>query len=411
MIRNSEDDSSHLPDNPPLNPDDTDGRIRVPDSAPLEQPAFPSVKAIGDELYRLNVVDSVTGLHLEPIQGNPKRRDYLSKASYRVLAGTRTLCHLTIGRNFAKLWERTRSFANACPEITCQPLFFHQTGAWDYLGIEFFDGRNLDGLVLERQLTPAEALKHSGKVLAALERTLQPSTAEEAAREIDALFAQVRALPIFAEFDQIVLQQAVFPFVRAGALTGPFRTRWTNGDLIPRNVLVDQKGNIRLVDYEFAARTHFFAEDAWRWRTFSTLPPEARVLPGVGDGAMQEPWIEAICLLRQLVLAHEIKRAHPAAVDSRSFIDRLVSLAAEAHSGFRASAFLQSLTTPSKLEDAVREINRLGDLLSQREEKIRTMQASFSWQSTAPLRALRRMLIDRHRILTHRLGPNTPKEG
>jgi len=405
MIRNSEDASSHLPDIPPLNPDETDGRIRLSDSVPPEQPAFPSVKVICDELYRLNVVDSPTGLHLEPIQGNPKRRDYLSKASFRVLVGERTVYHLTVGHNLTPLWERTQAFASACPEITCRPLFCHRSKERDYLGIEFFDGQNLDSLVLVGQLTPAEALKHGVKVLGALERTFQVSRAEAAAQEIDALFTQVRALPIFAEFDRDFLQRVVFPFVRAGALAGPFRTRWTNGDFIPRNVLVDQEGKTRLVDYEFAGSTHFFAEDAWRWRTFSTLPPEARVLPGLGNGAMQEPWIEAIFLLRQLVLAHEIKRADQAAVDSRSFIDRLVSLVTGAYSGFRASAFLRSLAAPSKLEDALREITRLGDVLSQREEKIRAMQASFSWQSTAPLRAMRRMLIDRHRP-----GQDTPEE-
>lgn len=40
------------------------------------------------------------------------------------------------------------------------------------------------------------------------------------------------------------------------------------------------------------------------------------------------------------------------------------------------------------------EQRRLGDLLANREQKIRQMQASFSWQATAPLRALRRAFFD-----------------
>jgi hypothetical protein len=410
MTRNSEAASPHLPDHLPLNPDPADGRIRTPDSVPLEQPAFPSAKVIGDELFRNNVVDSLTGLQLEPIQGNPKRSDYLSKASFHVLVGNRTVCHLTVGRNLSPLWERTQAFASACPEITCRPLFFHRSGEWDYLGIEFFDGRNLDSLALEGQLPPAEALKHGGKILAVLERTLQPSNAGAAAQEIDALFAQVSALPLFAEFDRTFLQQMIFPFVRAGALTEPFRTRWTNGDLIPRNVLVDQPGEIRLVDYEFAGRTHFFAEDAWRWRTFSALPPEARDLPGVSVGAIHEPWLEAFFLLRQLALAHEINGVRQAATDLRPAIDRLVALVADGYPAFGANTFLQMLASVSRLKenlaetlalgravtgDALCELTRLRDLLYQREEKIRAMQSSLSWQSSAPLRALRRTLLDR----------------
>jgi GT2 family glycosyltransferase len=424
MTRNSEDVTPPLPKNPSLNLIDASRQVIGNDSATINQPSLPSTKVIGDELCRFNVVDSPTGLRLEPIQGNPHRQDYSTKASFHVLVGTRTVCHLTIGRNLTPVWERTQAFASACPEITCRPLFFHRSGAWDYLGMEFFDGRNLDSLAREGQLTPAEALKHGGDVLAALERTLQPSTVEAAAREIDALFAQVCTLPIFAEFDQNFLRQEVFPFVRAGALAGSCRTRWTNGDLIPRNVLVDRQGKVRLVDYEFAARTHFFAEDAWRWHIFSSLSPEARVLPGLGDKAMQEPWLEAFFLLRQLVLAHEINGAQQAAGDSQPAIGQLVALAAEGNTAFRVNTFLQLLASASKLkkslqhkdqviaqkdqamaetlalgqavtDDALGELTRLRNLLYQREEKIRIMQASFSWQSTAPLRALRRTLLDR----------------
>jgi len=363
---------------------------------------------MGDALCKFNAVDSPTGLQLEPIQGNPNRHDYLSKASFRVTAGNRTLCHLTVGRNLTQLWERTQSFAGACPEIACRPLFFHRLGAWDYLGLEFFDGQDLDRLLLEKKLAPAEVLKHGGEIVAALERTLQPSNAEAAAREIDALFAQVCALPIFAEFDRIFLQQIVFPFVRAGALAGPFHTRWTNGDLIPRNVLVGQPGNLRLVDYEFAARTHFFAEDGWRWHAFSNLPPDLRDLPGLGDTVAKEPWLETFFLLKQLVHAHEISDAPPTIAELRPVLDWLMAVSARTHPGFRASRFFEPLVVFPQLPEALRqkdlaiteirgmaddalcEITRLG-------KKIRAMQSSFSWQATAPLRALRRKFVDPYR--------------
>jgi GT2 family glycosyltransferase/glycosyltransferase involved in cell wall biosynthesis len=46
------------------------------------------------------------------------------------------------------------------------------------------------------------------------------------------------------------------------------------------------------------------------------------------------------------------------------------------------------------ISDARREIIRLRDLVYQREKKILSLQASFSWRITAPLRALRRLLLD-----------------
>jgi len=350
----------------------------------------------------------------------------LSRIHFRVFTGDRTLYRLTIGRNLEKLRERTQAFASACPDIACQPLFFHRAGGWDYLAMEFFAGRDLESLSGEGRLTPMEIIHHAEKIVAALQRTEQPSNAEEAAHEIDLLFSQVCVLPLFIEADQSLLKQAIFPLVRIGALAGPHRTCWTNGDLIPRNVLVDQQDNVRLVDYEFATRTHFFAEEAWRWRTFSILPPEARDLPGWSTLA-KEPWLEALFLLQQLVLAHEVNGADQAALDSHPAIERLAVLAGTLQAGSQPSVFLQSLAATEPLAarvrqleqslqekellnqetldlsrtvvaDALNELTRLRDLLYQREEKIRAMQASFSWQVTKPLRSVRRKLLDRYRL-------------
>ncbi|HTQ29745.1 MAG TPA: glycosyltransferase, partial [Opitutaceae bacterium] len=374
-------------------------------------------------------------MRLELIPGNPLRHDFFSRAGFRVVAGDRTFFRLVVGRALGPLWERAQAFAGACPDIACRPLFYHRAGEWDYLAEEFFEGREVDELVREGRRTAADAVVCAEKILAALERTQQPSTLEAAAQELDRLFTQVCALPFLAGFDQTLLQEAVFPFVRAGALAGPFHTRWTNGDLIPRNVLVDPHGNVRLIDYEFAGRTHFFAEDAWRWRIFSTLPPEARELPGLGDISKQ-PWVEALHLLRQIVLAHEVNGTRQAASDSRPALDRLAGLAAT-QAEHHHSVFLQRLAAMPAAEarlaaelekylgliarleeagrekdtvnadtldlsravvgDALQEITRLRHLLYQREEKIRNMQQSVSWQATAPLRAARRQLLDRYR--------------
>lgn len=410
MTRSAENTHPDSPDRSPSNAKNATGYEQGADMNPPESPALPSLEVIRDELLRnAHVFNAPTDLHLESIPGNPDRIDCLSRAHFRVRDGDRTLCRLTVATNLIPLWERTQAFAKACPDIACKPLFCHRSGEWNYLGVEFFDGQDLESRMTEGRLTAAEAINYGGKIVAALERTLQPSNVEAATQEIERLFAQVCALPFFVEFDRDFLRQFVFPFVRTGALAGPYHTRWTNGDLIPRNILVDQQGRARLVDYEFAARTHFFAEDGWRWRTFSTLPSGARDLPAFGDAELQKiPWLEGFFLLKQLVLAHETNHTAKAIADSRPTIDRLVAITAETQPGFRSSAFLQPLARSHEMEEtlvkalaslreAQHQLAHLGNLLHQREKKIRIMQESFSWRITAPLRALRRALLDPHR--------------
>jgi hypothetical protein len=318
---------------------------------------------IGQELCTGGLVDSPKRLHLEFIRRNPERQDYLRRASVHVFVDGIPNLHLTIGHNLSNVRDRSQAFADACPEIACRPVFWHQADGWDYLGFEHFDGRNLDSLSISGRLTAQEAVSHCGRIVAALERTIQQSSIGAAAQEIEAFFARVLSLPVFGGFDRAFLQEIVFPFIRDRALTGPCRTRWTNGDLVARNVLADPQGNVRLVDYEFAARTHFFAEDWWRWRSFSQLPPEALDLPALRSALPAGNWLEAFFILRQLCLAYETNCTHLVVVDSRAGFDRLIALAAAENSGFRSSVFLRpfadAMTTfvgTSPAKRAAREI-------------------------------------------------------
>jgi hypothetical protein len=216
---------------------------------------------------------------------------------------------------------------------------------WDYLGVEFFEGRNLDTLSLKGVIASKDAIRYGERVGAALNRTLRSSTNSLANREIEQLFAKVCASPMFSGVDQKFLQNIVFPFVHAGALQGLPKSRWTNGDFLPRNILVDGNDNVRLIDYEFAQRTHFFGEDWWRWRTYSSFQSESRDIPALREGTDNGPWLEAYFILRQMVLVHDVSGAQLAVAETAPLIDRLVALTAEAHAGFRSSVLLKKIAT------------------------------------------------------------------
>jgi hypothetical protein len=296
------------------------------------------------ELVAAGVVPSPDGALVERLNRSPRRLDYATQENFRVSFRGSAVCHLAAGRDLAGLRARTEAFAEACPSITCPPLFWLHAGGADLLGTEYFDGRSLASLVAEGRITPAGAVAHADRVVEALEATLRPSTAQEAARELHALFDSVSALPLFNELDAGFLREVVFPYVRKGAQRGPFPTRWTNGDFNAENVLLDSDGDVRLVDYEFAGPTHFFAEDWWRWETYSQLPPDAPGVPRLqaslpGDGG----WLEAYFILRQLTLAHETHHPGSAFGDASLRLDRLASLMAENDPRVRASELFKRL--------------------------------------------------------------------
>jgi hypothetical protein len=303
----------------------------------------PTIAKILAELRAGGFFPSARTLHLEASPRNPMRRDYFERAAFRVIDGDTTLCRLIVGKNLVDLHRRSAAIAKACPDIICQPLFWHRADEWDYFATEFFDGENLETLVLDGRMTADDALACAEKIVGSLERTSQPSSLADASQELDRLFDDAGVLPLFGGLDQPFLDNVVFPAVRAGALAEEPRTRWTNGDLIARNVLVDSHGRTRLIDYEFAERTHFFAIDAWRWQNLSILPPEARVLPGVGHAVRTKPWLESLSILRQMALQYATNGAQIAVEDSRPAVERLIALAANAQSGLRTSAFLSAL--------------------------------------------------------------------
>ncbi len=314
---------------------------------------FPSDETVARVLRDAGIAGSAQELKLEPIPRNPERRDYLTRKAFRVFSGSRGVCHLSVGRGLGDLRSRIQAFAEACPGIACRPLFWRQFDDWDYHGIELSGGRDLETLVAEGRMTSADAFAHARAVVSALDRTLAPSDAGAASQEMERFLSRACASPIFSGLDQQFLRDVIFPFIRRGASAGPQQTRWTNGDLIARNVLVDEQGAVRLVDYEFAARTHFFAEDWWRWHSLSALPPDALDLPGAHHAAAHDPWLEAFFILRHVVLVHETNGVSVAVSGLRGQMDRLVALAAAAHRGFRASVFFQPLVSPRPAQGGV----------------------------------------------------------
>ena len=246
-------------------------------------------------------------LRLERVRTNPQRIDHRSRLKLRVFREDRCLCFLTVGYNLTDLWARTKAFAEACPAIACKALFRHQAGLLDYVGVECFEGLPLEEAVQSGRITEQAVDRIVAGVVSELNRTIRPSTEELAIREFDELAGSMASLPFLNKLDRELVQAQIIPFIKKRVLTGPWHIRWTNGDLIPANVLVSDQGAARLIDYEFAAPTHFPADDWWRWRTFSQLPDTVRTLPSTaGSPNPDARGFEALFIIKHLVLTNKV---------------------------------------------------------------------------------------------------------
>lgn len=309
----------------------------------------PVADQVGRMLRAVNAVPSIDGLRLEPIPRNPGRLDYLTRACFQVYRGEQAVCHLTVGPALGDLWNRTQGFAAACPAIACRPLFWEHESDRDYLGVEFFEGTSLESLVLKGRMSPDAALHAAGKVVAALEATFEASNSTDLARELDWLLATVEATPLCCSLKRQFLREVVFPFVREGVPVAPLRTRWSNGDLVPRNVLVNSRGEVRLVDCELASRTHLYGTDYWRWRTYSQLPPEAQTLAGSPDDEAAGTWWDTLAILQQLVIVRKFNDVVTAQVDAGAKFRQMVGIMVRRRPACGANLLFPMLRRPADL--------------------------------------------------------------
>ena len=354
-------------------------------------PTQPPPEFIRQELIKAGAQEPLGDIELEPIPGNPQRLDFRRRQSFRILQSAQPRFVLTLGQNITPLAERAKALSLACPDITCEPLCLFTYADTEGIIFEYFDGRDLESLWRERRIEISQIRQSTQLIVAALETTLAPSNAQAAEVELEALFTCVCRLPLFNGFDRSFLLDTIFPMVRAGALTGPHHTRWSNGDLIPRNILVNAAGQVRLLDYEFATRTHFFFDDAWRWRVFSSLPTCVSDVPGGRSTSdNDQAWQQAYSLLRQLLLAYEINGAELAGPDARPALDALHKIATKAQpDALRTSVFLERefAANSASVEKLTQRITRLENLLRHRETELATIRKDHGWRVSQELHA------------------------
>ena len=230
-------------------------------------PCLLATEEIGAILRARHWITEGDEIRLLPDMGGEGRRGLVSSGLW-----------FRIGRDLQLLAERAREFHEACPEIAAKPRFFFEEGGWQWFGCEH------DGTLQELR---DDQLYHAVSVLEpALAATELPSTAAAAEAEIDAFLGELCRLPDFSLLDRQLLQRYVGNELKATLVESHPRTRWAHGNLTARAIRVDASGRVRLMEADFASRTHFFAEDWLR----------------LGRPAGHAPALLAYCWLREILM-------------------------------------------------------------------------------------------------------------
>ena len=320
------------------------------------------------DLQQLGVVLAENGLikrgealSLDPYEPAYARRRKDRRWHYRVSSRQQTLCHLVVGTHLAPLYARVEGFFKACPKLVCRPLlFWEQADGLGYLCLEHFPGQSLDAAVQAGQCTAELWLAAVRNAQDLLMRTAQPATSESLQREVHELIGNVSAFPGFSSADTMLLREAVQPLLINGSLSEKLMLRWSNGDFVGRNLLINEQGEVRLIDYEYAGCTHYGQGDWLRLIEFSTLPKPLDFSSIKELKKARKPWLEIHLWLHHLshlknVLPSSETKRHVARSISQFFI-AVRSASNRSHSASKPSFLLDALSGhQTEVESLLRE--------------------------------------------------------
>ncbi len=301
---------------------------------------FPS-QQISSEIKKAGLLSSGR-VYYESIIRKSDRLDYFDFRSYRAFQdnGSAVMVHYGIG--LEEQWSKSKAFSAASSEITVKPLLFFKVKEKEVFITEFFDGQSLEQAIEDGTILPSDAKSLAFKVLKHLECTYSNSDENSYKIELCELLSEIKKCRLFNALDQDFISSQLFNLILEEGRNLNFRKRWTNGDLIGRNILRNKAGQIKLIDYEFAKNTHFYWEDYFRWKSFSNFEGNEFLNDIFEPQIPHGRGFEVLFLLNQILLDYEVFGANLALQKLSPKIARLKEIAELENAGLKHSVFFSS---------------------------------------------------------------------
>lgn len=216
---------------------------------------------------------------------NPLRDDRARRLVFEWVCAEGTRYNLIAGPGVADEYARVRAFHQAYPDLGIRPVALIPVDGGSVAVLEHFEGRSLEQTLADGTLTPDRARELLEQLLDRLEASAVPAGMDALHAELESLRADLHACPVLGAMDLHFFDAVVFPYLRATCEPSYLRQRWTTGDFIARNLLVNARGELRLIDCEFAVRSVLSPADFQRFGEFSEVPASLceqvrRRLPG-----------------------------------------------------------------------------------------------------------------------------------
>ena len=187
--------------------------------------------------------------------------EFCRKRSYRFSDKNGLDLLLTCSKDLQETYNNSRLFHKALPSLTCQPKFIVKGLEYDLIGYDFFDGKPLDQVFAQSKISEPQVRKIIDNLKKYLLNIERPSSTDAMQSEFNAFIEVFYSNENLSKTDVEIFKNEIIPYIQNFILNTNPCLRWSSGDLIARNILINENFDYRIIDYEFAHETHFFNED------------------------------------------------------------------------------------------------------------------------------------------------------
>ena len=200
--------------------------------------------------------------------GETSSSNFIRKRSYKLVTEKGPNIHISLSIKLRSVFERTKAFNAIFPKHSCKPLFLTKINEIDLFAQEFFDGKTLEYLCENSLIKYEQAELIINKIRLTFAGKEKKSSIQLMEDEFDLFSNQFNKIEDISEDDKLLIKHNLFKEINNEFSSTTPTIRWSPGDLIPRNIVVNKNHEFRIIDLEFATETHFHHEDWMRLSEF-----------------------------------------------------------------------------------------------------------------------------------------------